>query len=369
MSDAAAPPPPKTQTPFKVAVLDDYQGASTAHFDALDARFITTTFRDTLPPWGHPDTPAEAREALVRRLEPFDAICTMRERTPFPRALVERLPNLRLLLTTGLRNASLDLNALRDAGIPVAGTADKSTGTQVGTNSTTEHCVSLILGVARNIARDDAAVKAGGWQTGLATGLTGKTLGVLGLGRLGLATARIMHLAFGMSVIAWSQNLTQAAADKSAASAGLPVEGPDGAKTFRVVSREELFSQSDVLSVHLVLSERSRGLVGASDLARMKKSAFLVNTSRGPLVDEKALLDALNRGVIAGAAVDVFDVEPLPANSPWRTTAWGEDGRSRVLLTPHMGYVEGNTLDAWYGQQVDNLRRWADGEVIINKLA
>lgn len=293
----------------------------------------------------------------------------MRERTPFPRELINRLPNLKLLLTTGLRNNSLDLAAFKEAGIPVAGTADKSTGKNVGTNSTTEHCVTLILGIARNIAQDDAAVKSGLWQSRLAFGLTGKTLGVVGLGRLGVATAKIMHSAFGMKIIAWSQNLTQDAADEKARHEGLPVEDPSGEKTFKVVSREELFAQADTVSIHLVLSDRSRGLVNAQDLARMKKTAYLINTSRGPLINEKDLLEALNGGVIAGAAIDVFGVEPLPADSPWRTTKWGEDGRSQVLLTPHMGYVEGGTLNAWYAQQAENLQRWADGEVIINALA
>lgn len=293
----------------------------------------------------------------------------MRERTPFPRELINRLPNLKLLLTTGLRNNSLDLPAFKEAGIPVAGTADKKTGKNVGTNSTTEHCVTLILGIARNIAQDDAAVKSGLWQSRLAFGLTGKTLGVVGLGRLGVATAKIMHSAFGMKIIAWSQNLTQEAADEKARDQGLPVEDASGEKTFKVVSREELFAQSDTISIHLVLSDRSRGLVNAQDLARMKKTAYLINTSRGPLINEKDLLEALNGGVIAGAAIDVFGVEPLPVDSPWRTTKWGEDGRSQVLLTPHMGYVEGGTLNAWYAQQVENLQRWADGEVIINALA
>ena len=293
----------------------------------------------------------------------------MRERTPFPRELISRLPNLKLFLTTGLRNNSLDLPAFKEAGIPVAGTADKSTGKNVGTNSTTEHCVTLILGIARNIAQDDANVKAGHWQTRLAFGLTGKTLGVVGLGRLGVATAKIMRQAFGMNIIAWSQNLTQEAADEKARHEGLPVEGPSGDKTFRVVSREELFSQSDVVSIHLVLSDRSRGLVAAEDLSLMKKSAYLINTSRGPLINEEDLLGALNKGTIAGAAVDVYGIEPLPSDSPWRTTKWGEDGRSQVLLTPHMGYVDGGTLNAWYKQQVENLQRWADGEVLINTIA
>lgn len=294
----------------------------------------------------------------------------MRERTPFPKELIARLPNLKLLLSTGLRNNSLDLPAFRDRGIPVAGTAgtaDKPTN--IGTNSTTEHCVALILALARNIAGDDLAVKSGLWQTTTATGMAGKTFGVLGLGRLGVTTAKIMRLAFGMRIVGWSTNLTQEAADEKARAEGLPVEGPDGEKTFKVVSREELFASADVLSIHIVLSDRSRGLVCADDLARMKKSAFLINTSRGPLVNEKDLLDALNRGVIRGCALDVHDIEPLPIDSVWRTTEWGRDGRSRVLLSPHMGYVEEESLSAWYAQQVDNLKRWQTGDVLVNQLA
>lgn len=294
----------------------------------------------------------------------------MRERTPFPKDLIARLPNLKLLLTTGLRNNSLDLAAFRDRAIPVAGTAgtaDKPTN--MGTNSTTEHCVALILALARNLAADDLAVKSGLWQTTTATGMAGKTLGVLGLGRLGVSTAKIMRLAFGMRVVAWSTNLTQEAADEKARAEGLPVEGPDGEKTFKVVSREELFASADVLSVHLVLSDRSRGMVGGDDLERMKKTAFLVNTSRGPLVNEKDLLDVLNKGAIRGCALDVHDIEPLPVDSVWRTTEWGRDGRSRVLLSPHMGYVEEESLSAWYAQQVDNIKRWQAGDVLVNKLA
>ncbi|KAF3359043.1 hypothetical protein VD0004_g1912 [Verticillium dahliae] len=357
-------------TPHRVAVLDDYQGLSVSHFDTLDkAVFDVTVFRDTLLPWNHPDTPQHVKEALVHRLEPFHVICTMRERTPFPRDLIARLPNLKLLLTTGLRNNSLDLGFFKEQSIPVAGTADKSTGTQVGTNSTTEHCVTLVLALARGIARDDAAVKAGLWQTGFATGLTGKTFAVVGLGRLGVATAKILRMAFGMRIIAWSQNLTQEIADEKAKSAGFPVEDPSGEKTFKVVSREELFSEADVLSVHLVLSDRTRDLIKADDLNRMKKNAFLINTSRGPLIHEGDLLAILKKGAIQGAALDVYGIEPLPTESEWRTTKWGEDGRSQVLLTPHMGYVEPGTLNAWYGQQVDNVKRWHEGDVLVNPLA
>ena len=292
----------------------------------------------------------------------------MRERTPFPKELISRLPKLKLLLTTGLRNASLDLEALKERGIPVAGAADKATGKAVGTDSTTQHCVAMILALARNIAQDDLSVKTGGWQTTVATGLTGKVLGTVGLGRLGVSVAKIMSLAFGMRVIAWSTNLTQEAADEKARGAGLPVEDANGEKTFKVVSREELFSSADVVSVHLVLSDRSRGNITRKDFELMKSSAFFVNTSRGPLVVERDLLDILKEGRIGGVAVDVFDLEPLPANSEWRSTKWGEDGTSRVLLTPHMGYVEGNTLNAWYSQQVDNIRLWRAGEALVNAI-
>lgn len=299
----------------------------------------------------------------------------MRERTPFPADLIARLPNLKLLLTTGLRNASIDLAACRERGIPVAGAKDKARGgpaaaggsvaAAVATDSTTQHCVAMILALARGLAADNAAVRAGAWQTGWALGLSDRTLGVLGLGRLGVWVARIMRTAFGMRVVAWSSNLTQDAADARAAEAGLPVEDEEGQKTFRVVSREELFATADVLSVHLVLSDRTRGLVGAEDLARMKQTALLVNTARGPIVQERALLDVLEKGAIRGAALDVFDLEPLPLDSPWRTTEWGKDGRSQVLLTPHMGYVEKQTLGDWYAVQVENVQRWQKGQELL----
>lgn len=292
----------------------------------------------------------------------------MRERTPFPRDLIARLPNLKLLLTTGNRNLALDLSAFQDRGIPVAGAVDKAHPGSVGSVSTTEHCVAMILAAARNIAQDDREVKAGGWQTASAVSLHGKTLGVVGLGRLGVAVAKIMHAAFGMRVVAWSPNLTQEAADEKAGAAGLGREDGRGGKTFKVVSKEELFGTADVVSVHIVLSERSRGGIGEKELGLMKSSAIFVNTSRGPLVVEEDLLNALDKGQIRAAALDVFELEPLPLDSRWRTTQWGKDGRSQVLLTPHMGYVEQSTLEGWYEQQVENLERWAKGEPLLQSL-
>jgi phosphoglycerate dehydrogenase-like enzyme len=292
----------------------------------------------------------------------------MRERTPFPAELIARLPALKLFLSTSLRNKALDLDAFRARGIPVAGTVDKNRKT-AGTDSTTQHCVTLILALTRGVARDDAAVKQGLWQTSFATGLGGKTLGIVGLGRLGANVARIMKTAFGMKVIAWSTNLTQDAADEKATELGLPVEDVDGDKTFKAVTRDELFGSSDVVSLHVVLSDRSRGLVSAADLQQMKKSSFLINTSRGPLIVERDLLDHLKEGRIRGAALDVFDLEPLPAESEWRSENWGKDGSSQVLLTPHMGYVEEGTLGSWYEQQVANILRWAAGEPLEIPLA
>jgi len=351
---------------YQVAVLDDYQGAAVSKFSSLDAsQFQVTHLRDTLPAYSHPDTPQDAKDELVKRLQPYHIISTMRERTPFPEDLVRQLPNLRLLLTTGERNAALHLPSFQSMSVPVAGTRNTRTslGTQgADTDSTTQHCVTLILALARNIAADDANVKAGKWQTDFAIGLAGKTLGIVGLGRLGLSVARIMHLAFGMKILAWSTNLTQEAADEKAKDCGLPVQDEGGNKTFQVVSKKDLFKKSDVVTLQLVLSDRSRGTITKSDLELMRPSALFVNTSRGPLVVESDLLEVLQVGKIAGAALDVFDVEPLPKDSPWRTQHWGRGGRSRVLLTPHMGYVQEDSLGRWYEQQVANIKRWVKGE-------
>ncbi|KAI0006583.1 D-isomer specific 2-hydroxyacid dehydrogenase [Xylariaceae sp. FL0662B] len=347
--------------PMRIAVLDDYQEISKPHFERLQsAGYEVTTFTDTLPPYNHPNTQQDAKDALAERLKPFDIICSMRERTPIPAELIARLPSLKLLLTTGARNASIDVKACLARGIPVAGT----TMEKRSPDSTTEHCVALTLALARNIPQDDAAIKAGGWQTAAATGLCGRVFGTVGLGRLGVAVSRIMHVAFGMKIVAWSTNLTQEVADEKAKAAGLPVEDKSGQKTFKVVSRDELFSSADVVSIHLVLSERSRGLVTAADLNKMKKTAFLVNTARGPIVAEDDLLEIAKKGLIRGVGLDVYGIEPLPKQSEWRTTKWGQEGRSQVVLTPHTGYVEEENLSGWYQQQVENILRWEKGEVM-----
>lgn len=288
----------------------------------------------------------------------------MRERTPFPPPLVSSLPNLKLLLTTSRRNNALSLPSFSSRSIPVAGTSDPPSP---GPDSTTQHCVALILALVRDIPGSNEAMRKGEWQTSLATPLAGRVFTTLGLGRLGARVAGIMSSAFGMRVVAWSQNLTQEAADEKAAEMGLSTELPDGTKRFKVASKDEAFSSADVLSVHLVLSDRSRGIVSTADLQKMKDTAFLVNTSRSPLVDEAALLKVLKEGKIGGAAIDVFDLEPLPKDSEWRTTEWGVEGRSRVVLTPHMGYVEGEKLREWYQQQVENLERWARGEELLSR--
>ncbi|KAL4730769.1 hypothetical protein ACLX1H_002808 [Fusarium chlamydosporum] len=341
-------------SPTKVAILDDYQGIADPYFAKLDSsKYEVVSLKDTALPYNHPDNTQSGRDAL---------------RTPFPAELIERLPSLRLLLTTAFRNRSLDLDALTARGIPVAGTGEKprSGKKAAGVSSTVQHCITLILALARGVARDDAAMKEGLWQTGLATDLSGKTLGVLGLGRLGSAVARILHVAFGMRIIAWSTNLTQEAADEKAREAGLPVEDADGEKTFKAVSREQLFSDADVVSVHLVLSDRSRGIINSQDLAKMKPTALFVNTSRGPLVVEKDLINYLKAGRIRGAAIDVYDLEPLSKDSEWRSKSWGLDGSSQVLITPHMGYVEEDTMKSWYEQQVENIGRWAANEPLQN---
>lgn len=298
----------------------------------------------------------------------------MRERTPFPAGLLEKLPNLKLLLTTGLKNASIDLTASKQLGIRVTGATGRgrtdshnAAKNTRGPDSTTQHAVALILGIARNIAYDDLQVKNGGWETLLATGLSGKTFGTVGLGRLGVNVAKIMHQAFGMRIVAWSSSLTQEIADQKAKDAGLVVE-ENGEKTFRVVSKEDLFRESDVVSVHYVLSDRSRGIVGLAELSLMKKTALIINTSRGPLVVEDALLNVLEEGKIRGAALDVFDLEPLPQDSKWRTTKWGEDGKSHVLLSPHMGYVEEETMNNFYDEQVEIVERWHKGRDLLNVL-
>ncbi|KAJ3098256.1 hypothetical protein HK100_005141 [Physocladia obscura] len=357
-----------TQPQLKIAVLDDYQILSEKHFKALpETAYDVTIFSDTLRPYDHPDTLPDEQERLVERLKPFAIISTMRERTPFPDSLISRLPNLRLLLTTGTRNAALSLDAFKQRGISVAGTVYANSAK--GPDSTTQHCIALILAAARNIAHDSRVIAEGGWQTTSAVGLTGKTVGIVGLGRLGVAVARILHVAFGMRVVAWSPNLTQQIANEKAVAAGLAVGNDNELQehpVFEVVSKEELFRSSDIVSVQLVLSDRSRGIISLKDLEIMKPDAIFVNTSRGPLVVEKDLLQVLKSGKIKAAALDVFDLEPLPLDSEWRTVPWGQDGRSHVLLSPHTGYVETDVIDSWYAQQVENIKRWENGQALLH---
>lgn len=355
----AAPPLPK---PIKMAILDDYQNLSAPHFAHFPASELeTTTFTTTL-------SPTTDLAALAARLQPYTIISTMRERTPFPAALTQKLPNLRLLLTTGLRNNALDLPALAAASIPVAGTpsdASAALAPPKGFSKTTQHAWALILALADNTSRDDAGVKAGAWQPArpLNTFLAGRTFAALGLGKLGVAAARIAALAFGMRVVAWSASLSQEEADRRAVEAGVP------AGTFEVVGgKEELVRRADVLSLHYVLSERSRGILGREELGWLKKDALLVNTSRGGLVDEDALFEVLEAGRIRGAALDVFWEEPLPVESRWRTTRWGEEGRSQVVMTPHSGYMFEETMEFWWKETAANVRRWLDGEELKNRL-
>ena len=368
--------PPTTPTPIKLAILDDYQNVARPHFTHLGPQFEITVFPDTLLPYSHPTTPNDVKVQLVERLKPFTVISTMRERTPFPEALLKRLPNLKLLLTTGLRNAAIDLETARELGIHVTGSVGQWVGNNAppverpkGLDTVTEHNIALILGIARRLAFNDLEVKCGGWQTGLVTGLGGKVFGAVGLGRLGVNSARILHQAFGMRVLAWSTSLTQEVADEKAKAVSLPVEDENGEKVFKVVPKEELFKQADFVAIHYVLSERSVGIVGRSDLTLMKKSACFINISRGELVDETALLDTLESGAIRGAALDVFNIEPLPKDSRWRSQKWGTEGRSQVLLSPHMGYVEEGIMGRLYIEQAEITRRWHEGEELMNVMA
>jgi phosphoglycerate dehydrogenase-like enzyme len=310
------------QDEIRVAVLDDYQGVALqlADWTRIAQRARIDVFRD------HVSDP----DALLQRLRPYDVVCVMRERTPLRRELIEQLPNLKLIASTAGRNASIDLQAAAEHGIQVVHTGYSST-------PTLELTWALILASCRHVAQESAALRAGGWQHTLGEDLATKTLGIIGLGNLGAPVAKVA-LAFGMNVIAWSQNLT---AERAAASGA------------RLVTKEELLRQSDIVSIHLVLSARSRGLIGAAELALMKRSARLVNTSRGPIVDEAALIDALAAGRIAGAAIDVYDVEPLPPEHPFRKL-------DNVLATPHIGYVARGLYETFYRDTVANIESWLD---------
>src|SRR6202140_3056868 len=269
-------------------------------------------------------------DALIERLLPFDVVCVMRERTPLPRNVIERLPNLKLIVSTGSVNSSIDVAAANDHGIAVVHTGYRS-------DPTIEFTWALILASARQIVTESNSVRSGGWQQTVGTDLRGKTLGVLGLGRIGSQVARVGS-AFGMNLIAWSQNMTPDAAKAAGAT---------------LVSEEQLFERAEILTIHLVLSSRTRGLVGAAELARMKPTARLINASRGPIVEEQALISALEKRQIAGAAIDVFDIEPLPPSPPFRTL-------DNVLATPHIGYVSHGLYKTFYEDTVANIRKWLD---------
>lgn len=363
------------ETP-SLAILDDYLSISRPHFKNVPPSSLKIEIIDTPLPQ---TTPTE-QAALAERLRPFTAISTMRERTAFPGSLLRQLPNLKLLLCTGTQFEMFDLQTAKELGITVAAAPGRGRtdianekGAYVrdirkgGGHPATHHTWAMILALARNVAADDAVVKSGGWQTDMAIGLGGKTLGIVGLGRLGAAVARIGVLAFGMKVICWSSSLDQEKSDQMATQLGLPLEDEFGDKTFRVVAKDELFRQADIVSMHYVLSERSRGIMGRRELSLMKQDALVVNTSRGPLIDEEALLEVAQQGLIKGMALDVFGQEPLPTDSPWRSTDWGTNGKSRVLLTPHMGYVEEGIMNTWYAETAENVERWLAGQEILHQ--
>lgn len=308
------------------AVLDDYQHAARGFADwGLLAGRVGVRFH-------HERLGSE--DAIVAALGDCEIIVAMRERTPFPRSLLARLPKLKLLVTTGMRNAAIDLKATQELGILVCGTGSFGPGTA-------ELTWALILGFARKLTQENASLREGGpWQTTVGMDLYGKTLGVLGLGKLGSQVAAIGR-AFGMQVLAWSQNLTP----EACAAAGVEHAG----------TLDRLLSESDILTIHQILSKRTRSMLGDAQLRRMKPTALLVNTARGPIVDEPALIAALREKRIAGAALDVFDVEPLPAEHPFRRL-------DNVLATPHLGYVSEASYKAYFTDAVADIVAWLDGK-------
>ncbi|MCQ1579603.1 D-2-hydroxyacid dehydrogenase family protein [Streptomyces parvus] len=313
---------------LRCAVIEDFQSVATTVVDwspvTDDVEIVTFT--------EHLATVDEAATAL----DGFDIVVTLRERVPFPAELFARLPRLRLLVASGMRNSVIDFDAARRHGVEVCGTASSST-------PPVELTWALLLGLARGIVPEATALRTGGpWQSTLGADLHGRTLGLLGLGKIGARVAQV-GLAFGMDVVAWSRNLTK--------------ERTDEVGVTLAASKDELLAGSDFVSVHLALGERTRGLIGAAELARMRPTAYLINTSRAAIVDTDALLAALDAGTIAGAATDVFDVEPLPADDPVRSTP-------RLLATPHLGYVSRANYETYYGQAVEDIRAFLDGRPV-----
>lgn len=312
---------------YRCAVLDDYQNValSMADWSTVTGDVAVTVFNDRF----------DDEAAVTRALHGYGIVCIMRERTPFPRSLIEKLPDLKLLVTTGLRNAAIDVAAAKERGITVCGTDGAK-------HPTAELAIGLLIDLARNISVENARMKAGeAWQATVGADLYDHTLGLLGLGNLGQRVARVGQ-AFGMKVIAWSQNLT-------------PERCAEHGVTY--ATKADLFQQSDFISVHTVLSDRTRRLVTKTDLGMMKPTAYLINTSRGPIVDEEALAEALQNKTIAGAGLDVFGVEPLPRDHVFRTLP-------NVVLTPHLGYVTQDGYLAFYGGTVEAIRAWLDGKPI-----
>jgi phosphoglycerate dehydrogenase-like enzyme len=307
---------------MKIAILDDYQNVALemADWSALSARAEITVFND------HVADPS----ALVERLLPFDIVCVMRERTALPREVLQHLPRLKLIASTGSRNAAIDTGAANELGITLTATGYRS-------SPTIELTWALILASQRGIVYENNSIRNGGWQKSVGQDLSGKILGVVGLGNIGGQVARI-GLAFGMNIIAWSQNMTPGIAEAAGA---------------RLVSKDELFRQADVVTIHLILSGRTKGLVGATELGLMKPTSRLINTSRGPIVDEPSLIKALKSRAIAGAAIDVFEEEPLPAQHPFRSM-------DNVLATPHIGYVSEGLYRTFYGDSLANITAWLE---------
>ena len=311
----------------RAAILDDYQNVALklADWSKISKDVEVKVF----------NAPLGDDDAVIKALQGFAVVNMMRERTPFTRKVIEGLPEMKLLITTGARNASIDMKAAAERGVTVCGTAGFG-------NPTAAIAVGLMLELTRHIGFENARMKAGEpWQVTIGQDLEGLTLGVLGLGKLGQRVANIAK-ALGMKVIAWSQNLTPEKAKEVGA---------------EYVSKDDLFSKADIITIHVVLSDRSRGLVGAKELGLMKKTAYLVNTSRGPIIDEKALLAALSAKSIAGAGLDVYDVEPLPLDHPLRKM-------DNVVSTPHLGYVSEQNYRKFYGDVVEDIRAWLDGKPV-----
>jgi phosphoglycerate dehydrogenase-like enzyme len=309
-----------------ITILDDYQGVALASADwsAVTARAHVRVITQHI---------AEADE-LVAKLHDSDIVVAMRERTAFSASVLRRLPRLKLLVTTGMRNASIDVEAAHALGITVSGTSG-------GGSAVPEMTMGMIIALTRHFVEEDARMRVGGWQHTIGPGLAGRTLGIVGLGRLGIPVASLAQ-AFAMEVIAWSPRLTSERA---------------GEHGVRAVAKAALFDEADVVTIHMPLSERSRGIIGADELRRLGPSSYLVNTSRGPIVDEAALVAALATGAIAGAALDVYDTEPLPATHPLRSAP-------HTLLLPHIGYVTTDAYRVFFGDVVENIVEYLNGRVV-----